>query len=292
MGHFNLGAVLFALLLLVWLGYAVPRTAQRRDVMGRTAPIDRARDTVASRDLTRAAHARRRPPEVHTAMPAARLLSSPTSPAHDDAPALPAGPTESTPAHPAHVERPDAGTRAALRGALVALLAATALAIVLAGFSVVAWYIPLLPLAALAVLVAVLRRSELSRRETARHEASARRRAIAASHPTPAALPATGNTADAAAPVDTVTAAITAPAAPADPRTWTPRPVPRPTYTLQAEVDDIASRHIEHRASVLGASTPLEAEGVEVLEAAAEDSAAIAPPADLDLDAILARRRA
>src|SRR5690625_3521566 len=75
----------------------------------------------------------------------------------------------------------------------------------------------------------------------------------------------------------------------AAPGEWTPRPVPRPAYTLRGEVDDLATRHAAHRESVGLAAVPLEVEGDEELEAADED---FAPAADLHLDEVLARRRA
>ena len=70
---------------------------------------------------------------------------------------------------------------------------------------------------------------------------------------------------------------------------WTPRPVPRPTYALRGEVDDLATRHAAHRQSMQPASVPLESGSVEELEAVDE---AYAPAQNLHLDEILARRRA
>lgn len=65
--------------------------------------------------------------------------------------------------------------------------------------------------------------------------------------------------------------------------------MPRPTYALRGEVDDLASRHAAHRQSMLATSVPLENEKVEELEAVDEG---FAPAQDLHLDEILARRRA
>ncbi|WP_262426174.1 hypothetical protein [Brachybacterium sp. Z12] len=45
MESINLGAVLFGILLLLWLAYALPRTASRRDVMGRARAADDAEMT-------------------------------------------------------------------------------------------------------------------------------------------------------------------------------------------------------------------------------------------------------
>ena len=73
------------------------------------------------------------------------------------------------------------------------------------------------------------------------------------------------------------------------PGEWTPRPVPRPTYALRGEVDDLASRHAAHRRSMLPESVPLERAHVEEAEAVEES---FAPAQDLHLDEILARRRA
>lgn len=280
----NLGAVLFALLLLVWLLYAVPRIAERRDLMGHARAVDLSRDSQAARDLTDAAHHRRRDPEVHAAMPENRLLTRPVDPTRrprfeepariDVETAAPAGPGRRV--------------RAVLLAGLVAL---TALAVVLAVIGVVAWYVPLVPVAILAGYVALLRRAELSRRERLRQEVSARRRALAGGS---AGGSAAGDAASASATEAEQRESEAPSAAPAPaprPGEWTPRPVPRPAYSLRGDVDDLHTRHAAHRASVLGTSVPLENEGVEEQEAARERVESLPVAADLGLDEILARRR-
>lgn len=277
----NLGAVLFALLLLVWLLYAVPRIAERRDLMGHARAVDLSRDSRAARDLTDAAHHRRRDPEVHAAMPENRLLTRPVDPTRrprfeepariDVETAAPAGPGRRV--------------RAVLLAGLVAL---TALAVVLAVIGAVAWYVPLVPVAILAGYVALLRRAELSRRERLRQEVSARRRALAGARSAGGSAASAGAT---EAEQRESEAPSAAPAHAPRPGEWTPRPVPRPAYSLRGDVDDLDTRHAAHRASVLGTSVPLENEGVEEQEAARERVESLPVAADLGLDEILARRR-
>lgn len=281
----NLGAVLFALLLLVWLLYAVPRIAERRDLMGHARAVDLSRDSRAARDLTDAAHHRRRDPEVHAAMPENRLLTRPVDPTRrprfeepariDVETAAPAGPGRRV--------------RAVLLAGLVAL---TALAVVLAVIGAVAWYVPLVPVAILAGYVALLRRAELSRRERLRQEVSARRRALAGARSAGGSAAADAASASATEAEQRESEAPSAAPAPAPrPGEWTPRPVPRPAYSLRGDVDDLDTRHAAHRASVLGTSVPLENEGVEEQEAARERVESLPVAADLGLDEILARRR-
>lgn len=283
----NLGAVLFALLLLVWLLYAVPRIAERRDLMGHARAVDLSRDSRAARDLTDAARHRRRDPEVHAAMPENRLLTRPVDPTRrprfeepariDVESAAPAGPGRRV--------------RAVL---LVGLAALTALTVVLAVLGTVAWYVPLVPVAILVGYVALLRRAELSRRERLRQEVSARRRALAGARgagTSAATADAPVSAAEPAAEERESEAPSAAPAPAPRPGEWTPRPVPRPAYSLRGDVDDLHTRHVAHRASVLGTSVPLEHEGVEEQEAARERVESLPVAADLGLDEILARRR-
>lgn len=279
----NLGALLFALLLVVWLAHGVPRIAERRDLMGQARSADLSRDSGAARDLTDAARHRRRSPEVHSAMPENRLLSRPVDPTRR--------PRFEEPARieVAEVEHPAASRRA--RGtALLGAAAVSVVAVVLAIAGVLAWWVPLVPIAALAGLVALLRRAELRRRERLRHEVSARRRALATARVRESDVaPAAGDASE--KPSATATAPRASLPAPARPGEWTPRPVPRPAYSLRGDVDDLSSRHAAHRASLSAPSLPLEREGVEEQEAAREEVEHLAPAVDLGLDEILARRR-
>lgn len=282
MGTINLGAVLFALLLLVWLAYAVPRIAERRDVMGQTRPIDLSRDSGTARDLTEAAHLRRRSSEVHADMSDNRLLSRPSDPT--------SRPRFEEPSRVViDQEGSAARSRHGRRTALVALVALTAVALVLALAGVLAWYVPVIPLVVLAGFVILLRRAELARRDRVRGETSARRRALAAARTAAAERLAAPRREEETAAEAAGTAP--APAALRDPHEWTPRPVPRPAYSLRGDVDDLQSRHLEHRASVLGTSTGYEREDLEDQEAVREEVEGLAPAVDLGLDEILARRR-
>lgn len=297
MESINLGAVLFGLLLLLWLVYALPRTAHRRDVMGRARAADEAEMSSQARDLSAAVHARRTTPEVNPPMSQDRLLLRPADPTarprFDAEPGTRVDPVQ---------ER--ARSRRLLGTVLSALLVATGLLLALAAAQVVAWWVPALAAAGVAAYLIGLRRAELRRRaratraaararqERARAESARRRpslteRSTALSRTTPAepAVPVAEQAARAALEATSERAAeqVTRPGE------WTPRPVPRPTYALRGEVDDLASRHASHRQSMLATSVPLESARVEELEAVDE---AFAPAQDLRLDEILARRRA
>lgn len=288
----NLGAVLFASLIVLWLAYALPRTAQRRDVMGRARATERIEVTAAARDLSAAVHSRRNR-EVTAHMSDDRLLLRPADPTRrprfDDAPGHRID-------HDLEGHRSRRSLRWTLGLLVVAVLATTGLAVA----AYLPWWTPLIALGALAVFVVALRRNELERRarvrraaaiaraeqrereERDREEERARRaRAERAAPASPVQL----------APVGTVPATATDEGAQPTvrPGEWVPRPVPLPTYALRGEVDDLGSRHAAHRASLPGARVPLERGDVEVLEAADET---FAPAADIDLDAVLARRRA
>jgi len=295
----NLGAVLFGILLLLWLGYALPRTARRREVMGRARAADEAEMSSQARDLSAAVHARRTSSEVNPPMSQDRLLLRPADPTRrprfDADPGTRMDPVE---------ER--SRSRRALGLVLGGLLAVTAALVLLAVLQIVSWWIPLLGIAGLGVYLLGLRRAELQRRarltraatrareQRARAETARRREAV--EQPAVAAAPQGTQ-----APADQGPAAPTAPRADlevaeqraaeqvARPGEWTPRPVPRPSYALRGEVDDLATRHAAHRQSMLATSVPLENERVEELEAVDE---AFAPAQDLHLDDILARRRA
>lgn len=296
----NLGAVLFGILLLLWLGYALPRTARRREVMGRARAADEAEMSPQARDLSAAVHARRTSSEGNPPMSQDRLLLRPADPTRR--PRFDADPgTRIDPIQERFRSRRMLGL------VLGGLLAATGGLTLLAVLHLVNWWVPLLGLVGLGVYLVGLRRAEMQRRahrtraatrareERARVE-TARRRGAADDHRSSAAE-RTG----AAVPSELSGAAPEAPRADleeveqraaeqvARPGEWTPRPVPRPAYSLRGEVDDLASRHAAHRQSMLATSVPLESGRVEELEAVDE---AFAPAQDLHLDDILARRRA
>ena len=297
MESINLGAVLFGILLLLWLAYALPRTASRRDVMGRAHAADHAEMSSQARDLSAAVHARRSSsPEVNPSMSQDRLLLRPADPTRR--PRFDAEP--GTRIEPVR-------ERARSRWLLAALLVVTAALVVLAAMKMVIWWVPLIALAGVGAFLLGLRRAEIDRRARATRAATRARQERAQQETARRReQPATG----ALAPSSSLrgaegAAAIQAPPAPARdtlvntseraaaqvmrPGEWTPRPVPRPTYTLRGEVDDLGSRHAAHRQSMLATSVPLEDERVEELEAVDES---FAPAQDLHLDEILARRRA
>ena len=293
----NLGAVLFGILLLLWLAYALPRTASRRDVMGRARAADEAEMTSQARDLSAAVHARRTTAEVNPPMSQDRLLLRPADPTRRPR-------FDAEPGTRIDLAQERVRSRKLLRVVLAALLTATAVLTGLAVAQIASWWLPAIALAGVVAYLVGLRRAELERRARITRAATlarrqraeqetARRRDAASAHPgTPAPAPATADVdvparADAKATLETGSerAAVQV----ARPGEWTPRPVPRPTYALRGEVDDLASRHAAHRQSMMATSVPLEVEQVEELEAADES---FAPAQDLHLDEILARRRA
>ena len=294
MESINLGAVLFGLLLLLWVAYALPRTARRRDVMGRARAAELTEMTAEARDLSEAVHTRRSSREVNAAMPQDRLLLRPADPTSRPR-------FDAVPGTRIDVLEERARSRRAMRTVLALLAVGTVGLIGLALAQVIAWWVPLIAVAGLAVYLVGLRRAELERRARttrtatrARQERAERetaRRADAARTAAPVAEPATppapAETSVRREPLETT--AERAAHQVSAPGEWTPRPVPRPTYTLGGEVDDLASRHAAHRESMRATSVPLESEGVEELEAADET---YAPAQDLRLDEILARRRA
>ena len=292
MESINLGAVLFGILLLLWLAYALPRTASRREVMGRARAADESEMSSQARDLSAAVHARRTSTEVNPPMSQDRLLLRPADPTRR--PRFDAEPgTRIDPAE----ER--VRSRRLLGAVLGALLAATAGLIVLAVAQVVAWWVPVLAGVGIAAYLVGLRRVELERRARATRAATRQRRRRAEAETARRReseerehAPATGTAPAALEPAphpDLETTSQRAAEQVSRPGEWTPRPVPRPTYALRGEVDDLASRHAAHRQSMLATSVPLESGRVEELEAVDED---FAPAQDLHLDEILARRRA
>lgn len=314
METFNLGAVLFALLLLVWVGYAVPRSAERRELISRARDAMRSRDSRTARDLSEAAHSRPRAREVHV-MNDDRLLLRPADPTarprFDASPGTRVDPFE------------EAGRqRRTLRVVLLALALATIGVGVLAGVSILPVWSVLLPLAVLAAYVVGLRRAELDRRSRLRRAAElrdagttasatasspARKSALAeeaSQVATPTARSDERSTSATTARTQPDAAAQTeehaelgeeiesASAALAAPGEWIPRPVPRPSYALRGEVEDLASRHAAHRSSVAPQQVALEVETDDVVDEALREEPQRTPASDLGLDEILARRRA
>ncbi|MFC0675446.1 hypothetical protein [Brachybacterium hainanense] len=293
MESFNLGAVLLALLIVLWLAYVVPRTAQRRAEMGKamTARTRRA-SSPAARDLSDAAHRHRTPPEETIAMAQPRPLLRPADPTRRPR-------FEDEPGSRIDTRLEQDRQRGALRAALIVLGLLTAAVIALVVLGAIPWWsIALVGLADVAY-VGGLRRAELQRRQ--RRAALARR--IAGSAGAPVSDPS--RTLAPEAPLSTPPA----PALPQEPDLderiveaadavsrageWTPVPVPRPAYALRGDVEDLATRHAVHRETVIGRSVPLEREQDAPDEALTENPARREPAGlDLRLDEILERRRA
>ncbi|MGY5763606.1 hypothetical protein ACXET9_00220 [Brachybacterium sp. DNPG3] len=291
----NLGAVLFVLLLVLWLGYALPRTASRRDVMGRARSVETAEPGSEARDLSEAVHNRRPSArEVSPAMSQDRLLlrpADPTSrPRFDAAPGLRVDPIE---------ER--ARSRRLLTALLVVLIAVAVGLTVLAVLQMVHWAAPVIAVVGVGAYLVGLRRAELERRTRARRAAAIARLEVAdraeaerAARRVAEQRPAVERSREVVRRTSLEDTERRASEHLTTPGAWTPRPVPRPTYEMRGEVDDLATRHAQHRESIRSATTAYEAAGVEEAEAAAEAVAdqVPAPAVDLRLDEVLARRRA
>ncbi|MFC7373641.1 MULTISPECIES: hypothetical protein [unclassified Brachybacterium] len=292
MESINLGAVLFGLLLLLWVAYALPRTASRRDVMGRARAAELTEMTSEARDLSAAVHSRRSSREVNAPMSQDRLLlrpADPTSrPRFDAVPGIRID----------HLEE-RARSRRVQRTVLTVLLLGSLALTALAAVQVAPWWVPAIAVIGLAAYLVGLRRAELERRarltraatlaRRQRAEQENARRAAEAGTSSPTKPETSQPDQDAPArrePLEAVTERAAHHVAAAG--EWTPRPVPRPTYALHGEVEDLATRHAAHRQSMQATSVPLENADVEELEAADEE---FAPALDLRLDEVLARRR-
>lgn len=293
MESINLGAVLFGLLLLLWVAYALPRTASRREVMGRARASELSEMSSEARDLSAAVHSRRSSHEVNAAMSQDRLLLRPADPT--SRPRFDAVPG-------ARIDLLEERTRSRrLMKVLLAGMSVLTLALIaLAVAGIVAWWVPAIAAAAVVTYLVGLRRAELDRRarltraatlnrqeraqqETARRAAAAPAVEPAIARSTPEKREKPVQRAPLEATAERAAHQVTAAGE------WTPRPVPRPTYALRGEVDDLATRHAAHRQSMQPASVPLESGSVEELEAVDET---YAPAQNLHLDEILARRRA
>ncbi|WP_341855157.1 hypothetical protein [Brachybacterium sp. GPGPB12] len=289
---------------LLWLVYAPPRTAARREVMGRARAADEAGMTPQARDLSEAVHARRSSAEVTTPMPQDRLLMRPADPTRRPR-------FDTDPGTRVDLGEERGRSRRLIRGVLIGLVALTAALVVGAVANVAPWWPPVLGAVVLGVFLVGPRRAELERRarrtraairvrqeqaeaETARRRAEQAPASTGRESPAPSAVSAAqrsrrvlgGRGSLRVRARDRLGARGRAGHAPGE---WTPRPVPRPTYALRGEVDDLASRHAAHRRKMLPESVPLERAHVEEAEAVEES---FAPAQDLHLDEILARRRA
>lgn len=320
MESFNLGGIVFVLVLVLWVLYAVPRIAERRDVMGATAEVESAHDSRTARELPVAGRSPSSRREVTSPMTENRPLLRPADPTAR--PRFPAAESRTSDA-----EANSTRSRRVLRVLLAALAAGTLLSLLGAVLGPVPALVPIIGAVVLVALVIALRRAELSRRAALRraHERHAEKtwsgRPMHTERRTPAPAPATGASAPAAEtsapgndaataehPARTSDTASAPEATEAQPGEWIPRPVPVPRYVLHGEVEDLGDRHRAHNRSLRAASVPLERSDLEDVEADLETASPTSrgtagatatarseesrPGADFDLDGILARRRA
>ena len=138
MESINLGALLFALLLVLWVAYAIPQLAQRRDVMGRARAVERTEVSPTARDLSAAIRSRRPSREVTSPMAEDRLLLRPADPTRR--PRFDAAPGERID----HLEE-HARHRRLLAVVLVLLVLATAAVVGLAVTGTLAAWSPAIP---------------------------------------------------------------------------------------------------------------------------------------------------
>jgi hypothetical protein len=346
MGGINLSALVFALVVVLWLVYALPGIVRRRDLLGEVEAVVRERGSESVQVLSA-------PPALagrHVAAPAEpngvtmseqRVLASREKFAGSSAalPALGDGPAPLS----------DASARAQERGrrqrqvrtvVLLALAAVSLVTVVAALVSALPLWVPLTALGALALFVVGLRRAEVQRLEAMRRveelraeiEANRRHDAVRIASPgsagsadegedeveAPAAAHRAPGAASGASPADRAAVDPVAETGPAGgagaagsrsadssaDRTWTPVPVPTPSYLLKDDAGSVYERLAARRS----APVAFESADVEDQEWADEVAAGAELPSlgradlrmapqerlelDFDLDQVLARRRA
>ncbi|MDO5644113.1 MAG: hypothetical protein Q4G21_00275 [Dermabacter sp.] len=163
MESFNVGAVVFALLVGMWLLYAMPNIAERRRVLAESERISALRHSTTARDLTQAARDLSRPREVapmrHTSQ-----IHRPLDPTARPRFELSAADADLG----ASVIAPTARSPRVLTAILAVLALATAVLLVTTGFSVTPVWAPLVSCAALFGYVAYLRATRERRALAAR----------------------------------------------------------------------------------------------------------------------------
>src|SRR5699024_2284025 len=148
---------LFGILLLLWLAYALPRTASRREAMGRSRAADETEMSPQARDLSAAVHSPRTTTEENSPMSQDRLLLRPAAPTR-----CPRFDAEPGTRHDHSQERDRTRRRVGI--VLGARLAGSAVLVVRGIAQIVAWWVPVFAVVGLGDHLVGQRRAEIERR--------------------------------------------------------------------------------------------------------------------------------
>lgn len=294
MDSFNLGAVLIALLVGVWLLYAVPKTADRRYTLGEAEKVAQQRHSESARDVTDACRTYSSFSHEVTEMPENRSLLRPADPT--SRPRF--GVEERTDL--VHDRAPRSALNTALTALLVLLVAATLVSIVTTSLSLTSIWLPLGAVAALGLYLVALRSTRTLRSNQAR---------VAVSDPEESALEESdaegekGAASDAGhddiAQTSAVETARTSEMSPAERHEAFLRQVleAREAGAGKALADERFASRVSFRYGALSTGSALEAADVEEREAEAEQGAYHASNAQvigsgLTVDDVMRRRRA
>ncbi|MCT2025517.1 hypothetical protein [Dermabacter hominis] len=294
MDSFNLGAVLIALLVGVWLLYAVPKTADRRYTLGEAEKVAQQRHSESARDVTDACRTYSSFSHEVTEMPENRSLLRPADPT--SRPRF--GVEERTDL--VHDRAPRSALNTSLTVLLVLLVAATLVSVVTTSLSLTSIWLPLGAVAALGLYLVALRSTRTLRSNRAR---------TAASVPEEPALEGSsaesekGATSDAGhedvAQTSAVETARTSEMSPAERHEAFLRQVleAREAGAGKALADERFASRVSFRYGALSTGSALEASDVEEREAEAEQGAYHASNAQvigsgLTVDDVMRRRRA
>lgn len=161
---FNLGAVIFALLVGLWILYAVPHIAERRRVLGEVEAMGQQRVSHTARDLTTVCRSHSEKPREATHMRDTRSLLRPADPTRRPRfDSLGTGPEIGE-----AVIAPESKASTVLIGILALLVLATVGLLVTTSFSLTPLYAPLIAFGALVLYVVFLRATRASRMANAR----------------------------------------------------------------------------------------------------------------------------
>lgn len=271
--------IIFPIIIGLWAAYLVPHWIRRRQQLSASRSVDRFSDAMRVLDRRDDAKAVARP-QSHS-----YVLRPPRAPVQDlpPAPVVPSTPRPA--ARPA--VRPGRRPRAALGMAVLVLLLATPVTGVLAVLGTAPGWVPVVALGLLLLAVGRLRALAVRRRSGRSSQPRVSR--VAAAAPAAPAVAASAVAASASAVEEQVADDDVA----AEPGSWTPVPVPVPTYMLKPMAP--ARRVAPWQEGPAAASAEPEPAPEPVVPAAEYEPAAYEPaPTRVvpDLDAVLERRRA
>lgn len=294
MDSFNLGAVLIALLVGVWLLYAVPKTADRRYTLGEAEKVAQQRHSESARDVTDACRTYSSFSHEVTEMPENRSLLRPADPT--SRPRF--GVEERTDL--VHDRAPRSALNTAITVLLVLLVAATLVSVVTTSLSLTSIWLPLGAVAALGLYLVALRTTRSLRSNHARAEANETEEASFEESDAEGEKGAASDAGhDDIAQTSAVETARTSEMSPAERHEAFLRQVleAREAGVGKALADERFASRVSFRYGALSTGSALEAADVEEREAEAEQGAYHASNAQvigsgLTVDDVMRRRRA